>query len=198
MEPVATRLYLVFGVIVAATLLYIALSENLKRGSQQVQVEGASEQQLKRAQELRDLLARDSTNVEARTQLGNVLYDTGNWKDAIPQYVFVLGRDSTRVPVLVDIGVCYFNLSQPDVAESYFKKALVLDPHQSVAHFNMGIVRESRRDFAGAMSAYHLALEASPSDELRQAVLAAMQRIQQQTGKAAPPLDQTAPQPPSK
>lgn len=186
MEPVAMRLWMVFGVLAAASVLYIALQENVKRATPPVP--GASAEQLQRADELRRELERDSTSVEARVALGNLLYDTANWSEAIRHYSFVVARDSTRVPVLVDLGVSYFNSGQAEVAEGYFRRALRHDPHQPVAHFNMGIVYENRKDSMAAMRAYHQALQSDPPEELKQEIIKAMQRVQQSAGRTAPPL----------
>jgi Tfp pilus assembly protein PilF len=90
----------------------------------------------------------------------------------------------------VDLGVSYFNSGQAEVAEGYFRRALRLDPHQPVAHFNVGIVSEHRKDWSGAMQAYHMALQSDPPDDLKDAIVAAMQRIQQQMGRTPPPLTQ--------
>jgi len=186
-EPVVTRLYMIFGVLVAGCLLWVALSENVKR-SRQADVEGANANQAKQAEELRAALARDSTNIDAHVALGNILYDTANWGEAIVHYKAALARDPSRVPVLVDLGVCYYNSSVADSALTYFQRALALDPHHPVAHFNMGVIYENRHQWKDALSQYHLALEADPTDDLKQSVIAAMERVQQASGTSAPPL----------
>jgi tetratricopeptide (TPR) repeat protein len=186
-EPVVTRLYMIFGLLVAACLLWIALSENVKR-SRQADVEGANATQAQQAEAMRAALERDSTNVDAHVGLGNVLYDTANWGEAIVHYKAALARDPARVPVLVDLGVCYYNSSAPESAMVYFRRALALDPHHPVAHFNMGVIYENQKQWKDALSQYHLALEADPPEELKQSVIAAMQRVQQATGSTPPPL----------
>ena len=178
---------MIFGVLVAGCLLWVALSENVKR-SRQADVEGANANQAKQAEELRAALARDSTNIDAHVALGNILYDTANWGEAIVHYKAALARDPSRVPVLVDLGVCYYNSSVADSALTYFQRALALDPHHPVAHFNMGVIYENRHQWKDALSQYHLALEADPTDDLKQSVIAAMQRVQQASGTSAPPL----------
>ena len=46
---------------------------------------------------------------EAMVAYGNLLYDTANWAQAARWYARALARDSSRVQVLVDLGVCWYN-----------------------------------------------------------------------------------------
>jgi hypothetical protein len=57
-------------------------------------------------------LARDRTT-RVRRQLADLFYDTANWSEAIVQYRAVIRRDSLAT-AMVDLGVCYHNLSRPD------------------------------------------------------------------------------------
>ena len=103
-------------------------------------------------------------------------------------YRSAIARDSNRTSVLVDLGVCYYNLSHADDAERLFRLALVRDPHQPVALFNLGIVYERRSELEKALQYYHHALESGPPEEIKQPIIEAMQRVLKQTGKVAPPL----------
>ena len=182
----ALSLWLMFAFIAAAAVIFVAVKANLDRASQPV--EGSNVDQQKQADQFRAALAKDSTDVEARIGVANVLYDTGNWSEAIVQYRSAIRQDSTRTTAIVDMGVCYYNLGDTEEAERLFNFALARDPHQAVALYNLGIVRERRNDFAGALSYYHRALESGPPEGMRQPLIDAMTRMQQKTGKVAPPL----------
>ena len=184
----ALSLWLMFGFIAAASVIYVAIKANLDRASQPV--EGSNQDQQHRADAFRLALEKDSTNVDARIGLANVLFDTANWAEAIVHYRFAIAKDSSRTSAIVDLGVCYYNLSQPARAEELFQLALSKDPHQPMALFNLGIVHERRSDHAGAMSYFHRALESQPPEEMKSAIIEAMQRTQQETGNNAPPLPQ--------
>jgi tetratricopeptide (TPR) repeat protein len=186
MPAQALSIWLLFAVVTAGALIYTGVKVNLDRARQPV--EGSSDDQQKRADDLRQALERDSTNVDARVALGNLLYDTGNWPEAIIQYRAVLRRDSTRTGVLVDLGVCYYNLGQGDEAEKLFRLAVQRDPHQPVALFNLGIVSERRSEFDIALQFYHRALESGPPDEMKPILVSAMQRVQEKTGRTPKPL----------
>jgi Flp pilus assembly protein TadD len=179
-------LWLVFGVIAAAAVVYVALQANMKR--EVAPVEGSSASQQQEADQFRAALAQDSTNVEANIGLANILFDTANWPEAIQHYKIAVRRDSTRVHALVDLGVCYYNLGNSEDAERLFQLALVRDPHQPIALFNLGIVYERRGDLEKAMSFMHRALESAPPEEMRQPIMDAMARVQKATGRKPAPL----------
>jgi len=182
----ALSLWLVFGTLAALVVIYVAFKANYDRSTQPI--EGSSEAQQARADSVLRLLAKDSTNVSARVRLGDILYDTGNWSDAIVQYRAALRLDSSLATTLVDLGVCYYNLGDPDLAEGHFVAALARDPHQPVALFNLGIVHERRQDFRGALQYFHRALQSGPSDDMHQPLIEAMTRVQEKAGAKPGPL----------
>jgi len=182
-------LWLLFGTFCALVVLFYAVKGYWKNNQPPV-VEGSSEDQQKLAAQLHEALAKDSTNVEARIALANLLYDTGNWSDAIVQYRSATARDSTRVTAVVDLGVCYFNLGDTAEAEKLFRLALQRDPHQTVALFNLGILSQQRGDHKTALAYFHRALLSGPPEEMKPALMQAMQRSYDATGAKAPPLPQ--------
>jgi cytochrome c-type biogenesis protein CcmH/NrfG len=180
-------LWLGVGSFLALLLVLIAVQANMTRDNPPV--EGSNQEQQKRADELRAALAKDSTDTMARVALADILFDTGNWSEAIVHYRSAIHRDSTLVTAIVDLGVCYYNLSQPSEAERMFKLALARDPHQPFALFNLGIVHERAGDEEKALQYFHSALQSGPPENMKAAVMEAMQRVAKATGKTAPPLN---------
>jgi tetratricopeptide (TPR) repeat protein len=168
----------------ALVVIYVAVKANVDRS--QPAVEGASPTQQVSSDSLRQVLDRDTSNVEARVRLADLLYDTANWSEAIIHYRAALRRDSSQVNALVDLGVCYYNLSDAAEAERHFLLALERDPHHPVALFNLGIVYERRGDPTHALEYYHRALESDPPPEMRQPLIEAMNRIQEKPAKKPP------------
>jgi tetratricopeptide (TPR) repeat protein len=179
-------LWLVIGLLGAISLLFVAVQGF--RDSNFPAVEGAAPEQQMRADEVRAAIEADSTNVTARIVLGDVLYDTGNWTDAIVEYRAALRMDSTRIEALVDLGVCYYNLGFTDLAANHFLLALAKNPLQTVALFNMGILSERRDDPEAALQYYHRALQTEPPERMRPPIVEALTRVQTATGRTAPPL----------
>jgi cytochrome c-type biogenesis protein CcmH/NrfG len=182
----ATTLWLTFGSILAVVVLFIGLKANVERASQPVA--GSSPEEQKHADELRAALEKDSTNVDARVALADVLYNTANWSEAIVHYRSAVHHDSTRTPAIVDLGVCYYNLGDPEEAERYFLLGLARDPHHPIALFNLGIVSEHRGNLDAALDYFHRALQSAPPGNMSGPITDAMQRVMKQQGKEAPPL----------
>src|SRR5262245_25107186 len=182
----ALSLWLVFGTIMAAVVVYVAVKANVDR--YRAPVEGASAPQQESSDSLETVLEKDSTNVEAQVRLGDLLYDTANWSKAIVHYRAAVRRDSTLVNALVDLGVCYYSLGDGQEAERHFLLALQRDPHHPIALFNLGIVYETRKDLKHALEYYHRALQSGPPPEMKQALIEAMNRVQDKAGAKAPPL----------
>ena len=182
----ATTLWLTFGSIMAIIVLYIALKANVERASQPVPGSNAEEQ--KRADELRGVLEKDSTNVDARIALADILYNTANWPEAIVHYRSAVRQDSSRVAALVDLGVCYFNLGNTVEAERHFLLGLAREPNHPIALFNLGIVNEQRERYDEAFEYFHRALQSAPPGEMHQPIAQAIERVMKKQGKEPPPL----------
>ena len=180
-------LWLLFGTFCAGVVLYYAIT-GFQKNNAGAPVEGSSEDQQKAADQLRAALARDSTNLEARIDLANLLYDTGNWSDAIINYRSAIAKDSTRTTALVDLGVCYFNLGATAEAERLFQIALRREPNQPVALFNLGIESQQRNDHQAAQAYFHRAMMSNPPEEMKSALMDAMKRSYDALGVKAPPL----------
>jgi tetratricopeptide (TPR) repeat protein len=185
-QGLVLTLWLTFGILCAIVVVGVAVKGF--HDNNFVPIPGSNSNQQQRADSLRSVLAKDSTDVRAHVLLADILYDTANWPEAIVHYRAAVARDSTLVTALVDLGVCYYNLAEPAQAEKHFELALRRDPHQPVALFNLGIVHEQRDDAAGALQYFHRALQSDPPEGMKQPLLEAMQRAQKKAGVVAPPL----------
>ncbi|NOT34537.1 MAG: tetratricopeptide repeat protein [Candidatus Eisenbacteria bacterium] len=184
--PQALSLWLIFGAIMA--LVVICVGVRGFRESNQVPVPGSNAGQQARADSLQRVIAADSTNVAARVRFGDVLYDTGNWSDAIIQYRAAVRMDSSLATAIVDMGVCFYNLGDSAEAERLFELALKRDAHQPVALFNLGIILERRKEYRAALGSYHRALQSDPPEGMKSALVDAMARVQKELGATPPPL----------
>lgn len=186
-SPIQMQLWLIVGAAAAVLVLFTAF-RGFKDNNFPA-VEGAKQDQQKVADAAREMLARDSTHLEARIALADVLYDTGNWSEAVIHYKSAARVDSLRVATWVDLGVCYYNLGQARLAEDRFEHALRLDPHHPVALFNLGIVHEQREEHEQALDFYHRAMSASPPENMREPLVTRMKEVMTKLGRTAPALD---------
>ena len=162
-QPLQLQLWLFFGALAALVVIFTAV-----RGFHETNfkpVEGAKPEQQK---------------------LADVLYDTGNWPEAIIHYSTAARLDSTRGATFVDMGVCYYNLGDAGRAEELFRTALRREPHLPQALFNLGIVHEQQQDLRGALGFYQQAIEAGPPEGMHQALNEAIARVNQKSAGASP------------
>jgi cytochrome c-type biogenesis protein CcmH/NrfG len=184
-QQLQTQLWVVLGATAVLLVLFTAF-QGFKKSNVPAPVEGAQGEQQHIADMARAELAKDSTNVNARIALANILYDTGNWSEAIVHYKSAQRTDPDRVETIVDLGVCYYNLSQADEASALFRRALELNPNHPIALFNLGIVTEGQDKLEEALKFYNRALKANPPESMRPPLDAAIQRVMTRLGRPAP------------
>jgi len=192
MQPIQMQIWLFVGIAVVMGMLYFAAQGFWS--THVTPVEGASGAEQQRADLARRVLEKDSTNVAARIELGNVLYDTGNWSEAIIHYRSADRLDPHRATTVVDMGVCYYNLSAFSTAESLFTHALTIDPKQMFALFNLGILAETREDWERAIKYFHQVMELNPPEPMRPILEQHLQAAMAKTGRTPPPLQSPPPQ----
>lgn len=190
-QALQTQLWVILGAMAVLIILFTAF-QGFRQNNPPPAVPGAMAEQQKVADIARAELAKDSTNINARIALANLLYDTGNWSEAVIHYRSAQRTDPDRVETIVDLGVCYFNLSQPDEASAQFKRALELNPKHPVALFNMGIVSESQNQFDEALRYYERAMDASPPEGMRPPLQQAIDRVKAKKDQPAPPIERTS------
>lgn len=79
-------------------------------------------------------------SAELNTKAGNLLFDSGRYSEAIPYYQKSLNVEPNNPNVIVDMGVCYFNLKDFSKAQDQFKLALSINKNHLEALYNMGVV----------------------------------------------------------
>jgi cytochrome c-type biogenesis protein CcmH/NrfG len=135
------------------------------------------------AQGLRNVLARDPKNIQANTQLGNLLFDAGRYSEAVGPYQQAFALDSGNVNLSTDLGTALWYSGKPDEAIAQLNKSLAINPTHPQTLFNLGIVkRDGKQDAAGAAQAWEKLLAANPSYVDRDKVQQLLEQIRQQAG----------------
>ncbi len=186
MQPIQMQIVAAVAIAVVVGLVAYAAKGFMKTNAPAVA--GADPQMQQAADAARAILERDSTNVAARINLANVLYDTANWGEAIIHYKSALRLDPQRITTVVDMGVCYYNLGQSEAAESLFTHALTIDSAHPIALFNLGVVSEGQSRWEDALGFYHRAVQANPPAEVRSVLEEHIKTVMAKTGKQPPPL----------
>jgi tetratricopeptide (TPR) repeat protein len=113
--------------------------------------------------EYRSVLAEDPDNLAANIAMANALYDSGQWRDAIPYYDRALQLNPHNADVITDKGTCYRNLGMTDEAVRDYRLALRVEPTHQNALYNLGVVYAyDRKDFAKAITYWERLLEVAP------------------------------------
>ncbi len=113
---------------------------------------------------LKAMIASNPKDVNAATQLGNLYYDHGQYREAVEWYGKSLEIQPGNPDVLTDRGTSFWNLNQPDSAIAEFKKALASDPSHAQTLYNMGVVYlHGKNDAAEAKKAWQTLLATNPN-----------------------------------
>jgi cytochrome c-type biogenesis protein CcmH/NrfG len=113
---------------------------------------------------LEKMTKENPNDVAAWTNLGNLYFDTGNFKEAITAYKKSLALNPNNADVLTDLGVMFRRTGQPQKAVEAFDKAAKVDPHHETSLYNKGIVlMHDLNDFKGAVKAWEELLKRNPS-----------------------------------
>ncbi len=89
---------------------------------------------------LQRILAMDPKNVEALTHLGNLMYDTSRWAEALGYYRRALEIGPQNSNVLTDAGICCQQLRRFEEALDYFRRANEADPAHWQSLYNTAVV----------------------------------------------------------
>jgi cytochrome c-type biogenesis protein CcmH/NrfG len=138
-----------------------------------------------RAQALRNILARNPTDIQANTQLGHLYYDSGRFAEAVGPYQQAFAGDSRNVNLSTDLGTSLWYSGRPDEAIAQFTRSLAIDPTHPQTLYNLGIVkRDGKQDPAGAVQAWEKLLASNPSYPERDKVQQSLNELRAQIGTA--------------
>ena len=88
---------------------------------------------------LQSLAEKDKTNVQVRSELGNLMMDHARYDEAARWYREVLALRPEELSVMVDLGACLVEGGKPVEGLAEFEKALKKDPTHKKAGFNKGV-----------------------------------------------------------
>lgn len=91
-------------------------------------------------QAVADQLKQNPEDPALNVSMGNMLFDSGRYAEAIPYYQNALKKEPDNPDVIVDLGVCYFNMEDFQKAKEQFDLAITLNPRHVNALYNLGVV----------------------------------------------------------
>ena len=133
-------------------------------------------------QELERLMSENPGNPDYPTQIGNLLYDHGDYQKATVYYEKSLGIRPQDPNVETDLAVCYHYIGQDDKALAILDRVISYRPEFSPAKFNKGMVLiNGKKDVQGGISVWEDLLRSDPGLPNRQDL---EQRIRQLKGSS--------------
>jgi len=135
---------------------------------QQNMPQGPSLEDLNRVNQLRDFVTNNPSDKDKILELGHALMDNGFNDEAIVNYDKYLSFDPINPDVIIDKGVCYFNLQQYDKAEEVMLSGLKINPRHIIGTFNLGIVNLNKGDREKAKEWFQKVIELDPNSDYAQ------------------------------
>ncbi len=113
---------------------------------------------------LEDVARSHPDNSDGWIALGNALYDSNRWNEAIDAYQKALAIDPKNVDVRVDMGTCYRSIGKPESAVEEYRKAVKIKPDHLYGHKNLGVVLAfDLNDRANAIKEFETYLRLAPN-----------------------------------
>jgi len=103
-------------------------------------------------------------NIRARTMLGELYFARARYRDAAEQFGLSLASIPTSKAYLGE-GLAYFEMHKPALAESDFRKATALDPHDSRPHFVLGYFYGEMGRTDEAIKEYTIGFKMDPENQ---------------------------------
>lgn len=130
---------------------------------------------------IKDILAKDSTNVDAWVALGNLYFDARMPEDAVKYYEGALRFKPGDVNIMTDLATMKRELKQPGDAIELLKKVVATDSTMAQAWFNMGVIYSFdlglQKEAIGAWKHFLALNPASEHSEAVQHVIDSLERI---------------------
>jgi tetratricopeptide (TPR) repeat protein len=121
---------------------------------------------LNKLNSLENIVKNNSDDLKSLLQLAHLLNDSGFYNKAITNYKKYLEKDSTNVDILIDMGVCYYQLKDYNSAIKTMKKGVALNPKHQIANFNLGIVTATNGNNDEAVKYWQIAVNINPSSDI--------------------------------
>jgi len=115
---------------------------------------------------LESMVSNNPNDLESLLKLSHLLNDSGFYQKAVENYNKYLEKNSTNVDVIIDMGVCYFQLGNYDTAIKTMEKGISLNPKHQIAHFNLGIVSSAKGDHDNAIKYWKNAVDINPTSNI--------------------------------
>lgn len=171
-----SQIYLIVGGILFIGFLLLYFSgvfdapQTVKNAAEQNNQSGPDLSSLATINDIQSRSDANPADLNLLLELAHTLHDNGFYERAISNYQKYIAVDATKPDVIIDAGVCYFNLNKYDDAIEWISKGLEINPDHLLGNYNMGIVNLSKGNKDEAVKWFNKVIELAPnSDQAKQA-----------------------------
>ena len=117
---------------------------------------------MQRVNDLEKEVSADPKNAVLVLQFANALHDARFFPRAITQYSNYLKLVPTNLDARVDLGICYFETGETDLAVKTVEQVVKENPKHQMAMFNLGIIHLSSQHLEEAKVWFRRCVELDP------------------------------------
>jgi tetratricopeptide (TPR) repeat protein len=141
-----------------------ATTDEAARAALQAEVDALRAQKVENVlQAARDRVERYPNDLQLRFELGQALYNAGQYKDAVPELQQALRQPSVRHRAYNYLGLCYAKRNMLDLAAKQFETAaaemLAMDNTKKEIVYNLGCVLEQAGKKEAALEQFKIIYE---------------------------------------
>jgi tetratricopeptide (TPR) repeat protein len=92
--------------------------------------------------------------------------ETGAYQKGVDALEKVVQAYPYHMGALLNLGVAWTGLGEPDTAMAYYQRVLAIKPDFTKAHINLGSIYMGRKQYADAVNAFGKALENAPENPM--------------------------------
>jgi len=177
LTPVKIMYLVIFLLIIGMVILYssgtfdspgkVAGTTSVQKPNDDVHG-GADLNKLAEIESLKEKVRANPDDLNSLLQLAHLLNDSGFYNQAIEEYTSYLQKNPKSPDVMVDMGVCFYQLRNFDKAIETMKNAIKINPEHQIAHFNLGIVTRANGEHDAAIEWWQKAIAINPGSDIAQ------------------------------
>jgi len=114
---------------------------------------------------LEETVVNNPSDFSSLLTLANLQQDAGMYEKAIINYKKYLEQDPSNPDARIDMGVCYFSLSDHNNAIKEMEKALEFNPTHQIGHLNLGVVNLNAGNLDVSKEWFKKAIEINPNSD---------------------------------
>ncbi|MFK8184547.1 MAG: tetratricopeptide repeat protein [Phormidesmis sp.] len=144
--------------------VYLALDQRNTRQAQKITT-------------LKKYVDKHPSGWKKRLELAELLYETGQWAEAIVEYKQVINRQPQLIQAYIQLGKILQFMFREKEAIATYRTAITFTSYDATKHYLQGLVADCLHDRLGAISAFQKAANSDPNSLISWLALGKMQML---------------------